>query len=385
MQAIINVAAPTSYTTSATPTAVASSPHTGKLQITNTGFNTVWITTLSTQLRGEAISVIGGGGRAVIDCDSGGVYATSNGSGSITASPVVFADIVLPTGSTSPIASLVNNPVTVDSGGTVQIAAAAVGAKALVVQRYSNSQTANLIEIEKQDGTLLSAFGPGGQLAVQTAVAASQAVSINTGADANKGIVLARYSVSQSANLLEIQTSVGALLSAIGPGGFFGIGGAPVSTTALYVNTVDAANIALHLQRVASQSANIMQVLNESASSLFVISASGSARFYRPPGLVGTQSFATLSGAMGTISAQSSPYVVCTGSTAGGTLNMPATSLQDGMIITVKNRATVSVTLSGNGINIDVAGTSAATQALAAGAVKQLRYDSTLTRWEQIN
>lgn len=89
---------------------------------------------------------------------------------------------------------------------------------------------------------------------------------------------------------------------------------------------------------------------------------------------INIQRFSQNGATIGTISASSTSAWIShvTGST-GGTLNLPSSGLLGNQVVIVKNAGSASITLSGNGANID----GSASVAMAAGACRWCRWDGT--------
>ncbi|MFZ4507359.1 MAG: hypothetical protein ACOYON_06650 [Fimbriimonas sp.] len=207
---------------------------------------------------------------------------------------------------------------------------------------------------------------------------AAASVAIFAGADGNKALVLQQNSASQTANLMELEASNGNLLAAFGPTGALGIGVAPNSGVLLGLSTGSTTRKGISVIRVASQSANLIEVMDSNGTTpFFVVAGSGLVRIYR--GLtLDRQSFAQNGSAIGTISTLQ-PYVRVTGS-GGGTLNMPGSGYGDGQTFWIKNAGSSMITLAGNGFNID----GSASVSLAANAAITLRCDLTASAWDSI-
>ena len=99
-------------------------------------------------------------------------------------------------------------------------------------------------------------------------------LSVNTGATANKGLVV-RGVLNQSANLFEIQTSTGATAVRINQVGNTTFSGNISSNNNAYFSPASTATVPLTVQGLASQTSSYFEVQNSAAATLFRVNSSG--------------------------------------------------------------------------------------------------------------
>lgn len=99
-------------------------------------------------------------------------------------------------------------------------------------------------------------------------------LSVNTGATANKGLVV-RGVLNQSANLFEIQTSTGSTAVRINQVGNTTFSGNISSNNNAFFSPASTATVPLTVQGLASQTSSYFEVQNSAAATLFRVNSSG--------------------------------------------------------------------------------------------------------------
>lgn len=148
--------------------------------------------------------------------------------------------------------------------------------KGLIIKRVAG-QTANLLEFQLDTGTIMSRIDSSGD-AYFGLINSSYQVLINSG---GSGILPLRVrgAASQSANLLELQTSDGVLQTAFSPIGYAQIGAGTNPGGQLGIPLGSASNRGIVIRGAASQSANLQEWQNSAGTILAKIESTGAASF----------------------------------------------------------------------------------------------------------
>jgi len=160
-------------------------------------------------------------------------------------------------------------------------AAATIGA----VIRGAASQSANLLELQTSDGVLQTAFSPIGYAQIGAGTNPGGQLGIPLGAAANRGIVI-RAAASQSADLQQWQTSAGSTAASISSAGQFNstvgiIGGGAAQATGAN-NTLYSTGSAISplvIRGAASQTADLTLWQTNAAGTLARVDSGGIAYF----------------------------------------------------------------------------------------------------------
>ncbi len=197
------------------------------------------------------------------------------------------------------------------SSDTLSVTTGAASNRGIFIQAAS-SQTANLFEAKDSGGLTLFRVGPAGALAVANnnssigglTQISGQQLTLYTGSGGNVALAVRPNSgVTQTADLVQIQDSTGAVLDTIDKSGKLGIGttaptsklqinttGAGDATAQLFINTGADANRGIVLQQFSnSQSEALLQVQNSSGTGLSSVDPQG--RFLAPNGSSSTPGF----------------------------------------------------------------------------------------------
>ena len=149
-----------------------------------------------------------------------------------------------------------------------------------IVVRGQASQTANLLELQTSDGTLQTAFSSIGYLQLGAGTNPGGQLGIPLGAAANRGIVI-RGAASQTADLQQWQNSAGGTASSVDAFGNAGFGGTAASSSfGLRVATnANPAVIGIAVVGAASQSADLQQWRNSAGGTVAKVTSAGDASF----------------------------------------------------------------------------------------------------------
>jgi hypothetical protein len=149
-------------------------------------------------------------------------------------------------------------------GHTINTGTAAT--KGLTIKRVA-SQTANMLEFQLQDGTILSRIDSSGDIYVGLIKSSYQNQAFAGGAAIVPLIV--RGAASQSANLLELQSSAGATALSVNSAGLL------TGTRAFAVNQSNSGEAMFVLKAAASQTGDQLAVRDSSANTIAGFSATG--------------------------------------------------------------------------------------------------------------
>ena len=152
--------------------------------------------------------------------------------------------------------------------------------KGLTIKRVA-SQTANMMEFQLQDGTILSRVDSSGDIYVGLIKSSYQNQAFAGGA----AIVplLVRGAASQSANLLEIQSSAGTILSRFSSSGqfvsdqqtFVGSGATSISNSRMNVATGSSSVLGLTVRGASAQTADLFLLQNNGGTTQFRVDPNG--------------------------------------------------------------------------------------------------------------
>jgi hypothetical protein len=149
--------------------------------------------------------------------------------------------------------------------------------KGLIIKRVT-SQTANMMEFQLQDGTILSRVDSSGDIYVGLIKSSYQNQAFSGGASIVP--LLVRGAASQSAHLLQAQDSAGVVLSGISASGRIYTGTAPLTNSGAQAANIsalaDAATVTpLVIRGAASQSANLLEIQSSAAAVLLSVTSAG--------------------------------------------------------------------------------------------------------------
>ncbi len=159
--------------------------------------------------------------------------------------------------------------------GQQTIQTSAAGNKGLIIKRTA-SQTANLLEVQLENGTILSRIDSSGDIYAGLIRSSYQLISFSGGAAIIPMQV--RGAASQSANLQEWQNSSGTVIARIEPSGRFGnTGGSYIGgpNGQVFATTTSASTIPLISRGAASQTANLQEWQNSAGTVIAKIDSQG--------------------------------------------------------------------------------------------------------------
>lgn len=135
-------------------------------------------------------------------------------------------------------------------------------------------QTANLLEFQTSAGAILARFTAAGHLGLN-ATGSTAMLSAVCDAAATTGAII-QGAGSQSANLVNLQDSTGSQLAWVNAAGFLYIGGAGAAPGGMFgITSMAAGNRPMVIRGAASQTANLTEWQNSAAGVLASIAASG--------------------------------------------------------------------------------------------------------------
>jgi hypothetical protein len=174
------------------------------------------------------------------------------------------------------------------TGGVV--AQAPTVSAAAVIKRALAAQVGDIDQWQSSAAAVLASVGPDGSMrspsfgsvtplmAVLMTNYDAGGLAVLTQADANKGLVLRRNSATQSANPLEWQDQLGAVMGFVGPGGRMGLGTSVDIGGQLGVRPNTASGVGLVVRAQAAQTGDIVQAQDSAATVLASISSGGIVR-----------------------------------------------------------------------------------------------------------
>jgi hypothetical protein len=166
----------------------------------------------------------------------------------------------------------------------MDVTAGAIGVTPLNVSGASG-QTANL-QNWNNGGVIQASIGPFGNATFATGGTVYGRLSVNTGTTGTIGAVI-RGVASQSANLLEIQSSAGTILSRFSSSGqlvtdqqtYIGSGAPGIANSRLSVTTASASVIGAVIKGASGQTANLLELQDSTSAVKLYANASGDMSF----------------------------------------------------------------------------------------------------------